>query len=98
MGHEGQRVLFSRCRERVIERLAEIQYCHIYLGSTVEGREYVIYGDQELCFTTETCYESEPEVEICQNVVFSKIGHEMAANDVLKELTWDRRQGVGTVL
>ena len=96
MGHEGQRVLFSRCRERGIERLAEIQYYHIYLGYTVEGREHVIYGEQELFFTRETCYE--PMVEICQNVVFSKIGHEMAANGVLKELTWDTRQGIETVI
>lgn len=31
-----------------IERLAEIQYCHVYLGSKVEGREKVMHGGQAL--------------------------------------------------
>ena len=32
-----------------IERLVEIQYCNVYLGSGVEGREHVIHVGEELC-------------------------------------------------
>ena len=41
---------------------------------------------------------SEPMVEMCQNVVFFEVGREMAVDDVLKELTRERRQGDGTVI
>ena len=40
-----------------IERLAEIQYCYVYLGSRVEGKEKVTHGGQELGFTKKACSE-----------------------------------------
>ena len=41
---------------------------------------------------------SEAIVEMCQNVVFFEVGQEMEVDNVLKELTWDRCQGDGTVI
>ena len=69
---------------------------NIAMSTRDEGREKATHGGQELCFTREAC--SETMVEMCQNVVFLKIGHEMEADDVLKKLTWDKHQPDGTVM
>ena len=79
-----------------VKCLAKNLYCHDCLGSGVERRENVMHGGQKLCFTGEAC--SEGVVKVCQDVVFFKVSHKVAVDDVVKEFTWDRCKEDGTIV